>query len=190
MKAGFRKSRTAIENEDVKSIFSIFLRYVLLIVLAYFFFFSPIFYNLFLKLTIYPVNTILGLFYDTNIQFNQILIGDKIIEIISACVAVSAYFLLLCLNLLTPAIRRRLTSIVLSFVLLLLFNILRIFLLSVLFVQEYVYFDTLHKTLWYSLNLIIVAGIWFLTAYLFKVKSIPVYSDFKFLFQLIKKSKK
>jgi exosortase/archaeosortase family protein len=169
-------------------IWNILFRYFLLLILAYFFFFTPFFYEIFLKLTIYPLNFLLNVFYTSTIDFNTLVIESKIIEIIDACVAVSAYFLLLCLNLLTPNIKRRFYALAFSFILLLLFNILRIFILSILFIQEYVYFEQLHKLLWYTLNILIVIGVWFLTAYIFKVKSIPVYSDFKSLIRGYKNS--
>jgi len=165
---------------------SIFLRYLILLGSTYFFFFSQVFYNLFLKLTIYPVHFFLGLFYDTLLIYDSLIINQTIIEIVPACVAVSAYFLLFALNLLTPNIRKRLNSILFSFLILLVFNILRIFILAILFINNSSGFDILHKTLWYSLNLIVVIGIWFLTAYIFKFKDIPVYSDFKLLINKIR----
>jgi exosortase/archaeosortase family protein len=169
--------------------YGIFLRYFILLLSALLFY-SPLFYNTLLVLTIYPTNFLLGIFYNSGVSFNTIFIGSKSIEIIDACVAVSAYFLLFALNLLTPNIRKRVYSIIFSFILLLLFNILRISMLSMLFINQYAYFEVVHKVLWYSLNLLAVIGIWFLTAYLFKVKSIPVYSDFKAVINSIKSTNK
>ena len=38
-------------------------------------------------------------------------------------------------------------------------------------------FDITHKIFWYSLSILFVVGIWFLEVKLFKIKSIPFYSD-------------
>ena len=172
---------------------TIFARYIFLLVVTVFMLFYQGFYNLFLKLTIYPVNSLLSIFYNSFVYGNKILVENSAIEIIPACVAVSAYLLLAMLNLTTPIrLRKRLYSLVFSFIALLFLNILRIFFLSLLLMKDYVYFELLHKIFWYSLSIILVVAIWFLTIYLFKIKEIPVFSDFKFIYSLNKarKSKK
>ncbi len=161
------------------------LRYILLLILGIFF---SYFYNFFFKATIYSSEFILSLFYETFIIENKIVFLNKIIEIVPACVGLSAYFLLLILNLSIPMnFKTRVKSILFSVLLLFLLNIFRIFLLAVLFIKDYTYFNILHKVFWYLLSTIFVIAIWFLTTKLFKIKSIPIYTDFRFLMSVIKR---
>jgi len=158
----------------------LFTRYLVILLAALLLFYSGIFYSIFLGLTIYPVSWLLALFFNARVIFDSILVNNLIISIIPACVAVSAYFLLFMLNFLTSMKPiQRASSLVFSFALLLMFNILRILILSVLYVNGNAYLEIIHKTLWYSLNILVVIGIWFLSVYLFDIKNIPVYSDFK-----------
>lgn len=175
-----------MKKESNTNVFLLFIRYFSLIVI-WFIFNSSIIYNIFLNLTIRPVNILLSFFYDSIIIGNSIIINSTLIEIIPACVAISAYFLLFILNFTTsmPA-RTRVKSILFSFSILLIINILRIFILSILFLNKYAYYDIVHKTFWYLLSILIVIGIWFYSVYLFKIKNIPIYSDFKSLIKDIK----
>lgn len=160
---------------------SLFLRYILLLAIGLAFA-TPIFYNILLPLTIYPVYFILKLFYDALIYSPYIFVETIAIEIIPACVAASAYFLLIILNLVTPMSKKqRRYSLLFSILSLLIINILRILLLSVLLIKEAIYFDIVHKVLWFGVSIILVVVIWFLTVYLFKIKDIPAYSDIKLL---------
>ena len=163
----------------------IFLRYLSLILLGPIIFSSNLFYSLFLKLTIYPISWLLSLYSTSLVAFDIIVIQGSRIEIIAACVAVSAYFLLIAINLLTPMKPlKRLGSLVLSCLLLLLFNILRIFLLTLLYLHNYDHLNLVHKTLWYTLNLLIVVLIWFFMVWAFKIKNVPIFSDFMAIWQL------
>ncbi len=151
----------------------IFLRYLILIILG----FLP-FNIIFSSLTILPVYFLLNIFYEMSIIGNTFLVAGFEIEVISACIAGSAYYLLLVLNLTTSMkAKQRVYSLLFSFLSLLVVNILRIFLLSILLIEKSAFFDITHKLFWYILNIILVAGIWFLTVWLFKIKKVPVYSD-------------
>ncbi len=172
-------------EEKSKALFFVLLRYLCLFILA--FIFTTIFYNFFLKLTIYPTNLFLNIFYNSEILGNFIILQSKAIEIIPACVAVSAYLLLLIFNLTTPMPPiKRVKSLIFSFASLLLINILRILFLAILFVNDYGYFEEIHKLFWYFLSTIFVVGIWFASVGIFKIKAIPVYTDFKTLISSIK----
>jgi hypothetical protein len=46
-------------------------------------------------------------------------------------------------------------------------------------VSDYVYFDQLHVFFWYFASTLLVVLVWFATAYVFKIRNIPIYSDFK-----------
>ena len=162
-----------------KKILSLAIRYLILVLFGIF---LSVFYKIFLPLTLYPVYFLLNLIYEVSISGIILTIGGKSIEIIGACVAASAYYLLLILNLVTPMkIKKRIYSLLFSLGLLLILNILRIVILSALYVEEFAFFDFTHKAFWYVLSIVFVIGIWFLTVKVFKIKQIPAYSDFKFI---------
>ncbi len=166
----------------------ILIRYLILIIVA-----IPnlwLFYTIFTPLTLYPVYWLLGLFHDVSLLAgNILLINMQVpIELIESCIAGAAYYLLLILNLATPGIKTktRIKAILFSFVVLLIINILRIFILSLIAVSESSIFDVTHKVLWYLLSTIFVVLIWFAEVKIFKIKQIPFYSDIKFLFKKTK----
>lgn len=170
-------------NKKSKEIYNIFLRYIIIVLVA-----LPnlwLFYFIFTPLTLYPVYFLLNLFFDVFLTGSIINLQNHVIEIIGACVAGSAYYFLLALNLSIPKIKlqKRLKMIVFSFAFLLIMNILRIFLLSLFFISDSYLFDITHKLFWYFLSTIFVVGIWFIEVKLFKIKEIPFYSDAKFLYK-------
>ncbi len=169
-------------------LFSIFKRYTLLLLLTAFFLYSKSLYNVLLIVTLYPAAFITNLFHSSYVYSSLLFIGDKVIDIIPACIAVSAYVFLLILNLTTPmSLKKRIYALSFSFFALLLLNILRIISLILLLMGNYSNFELVHKILWYSLSIVFVILIWFITAYVFKIKNIPVYTDIK---QIIKNYKK
>jgi exosortase/archaeosortase family protein len=168
-------------------ILNVIIRYLILLVIGIIG--TTFFYFIFSFLTIQPVYFLLSLFFNPSLVSNIIIINNLPIEIIGACIAGSAYYLLLILNLSIPNIKsaKRILMFLFSFSILLILNILRIFLLSVMYVSQVSFFDITHKLFWYVGSIVFVVGIWFLTVSLFKIKEIPFYSDIKFL---LKKSKK
>ena len=176
-------------NKLPKQFLDLLIRYAILIIIA-----LPglsLFYFIFTPLTVYPVYFLLSLFFDTSLMGNIILIGEFPIELIGACIAGSAYYLLLILNLSVPKIKlqKRAKMILLSFASLLILNILRIFLLSITFLSGTSWFDITHKLFWYLGSTIFVVGIWFAEVKLFKIKESPFYSDIRNLFNLISRKK-
>jgi exosortase/archaeosortase family protein len=172
-----------------KDYYSIIIRYLILIFIS-----IPnlyIFYLIFTPLTIYPVYFILNLFFEVFIQENTLSINGFSIEIIKACVAGSAYYLLLILNLSIPKInlKKRLNMILFAFSSLLILNILRIFLLTSLLLIYPSLFNITHKLFWYLISIIFVIAIWFTEVKIFKIKQIPIYSDIKLLIKQINKPK-
>ena len=164
---------------------NIALRYLLLIIVS-----LPgltIFYIVFTPLTAYPVYWLLSLVYDAALMSGNIILINNFfpIELIEACIAGSAYYLLLILNLATPGIRldKRIKAIIFSFLVFLLVNIIRIVLLSSMAVSGSPIFDATHKIFWYLVSTVFVVGIWFAEVKLFRIKEIPFWSDFKFLFK-------
>lgn len=178
-------------NKLEEKLGSIFIRYFLMILgglsgLA-------IFSIVFTPLTLYPSYFLLDLFFNTSLSGIVILInGIFPIEIIESCVASSAYYLLFILNLSIPniKIKKRLTILGESFLILLIVNLLRIFFLSLLYISGSNLFDFSHRVFWYLSNIIFIAGIWFIMVKHYKLKKIPFYTDVKFLFNLLKSSKK
>lgn len=170
-------------KKETRGLFNVLLRYFILLVVA-----IPnlyLFYLIFTPLTLHPVRLLLEIFYDTILVNNIIIINSTLpIELIPACIAGAAYYLLLILNLSTPKIKwkPRLKMILISFTSLLVLNIFRIFLLSIIAFSGSPLFDITHKIFWYALSTVFVVGIWLLLVKKFKVKEIPLYSDLKFLY--------
>lgn len=167
-----------------KRFLDILIRYAILILIA-----LPnlwLFYFIFTPLTVYPVYFLLNLFFDVSLVSNLIeVLNCPSIEIIPACVAGSAYYLLLILNLSLQKIKlqKRLNMILIAFISFLLINIIRVFLLSTIFILDFSWFDIAHKLFWYIGSIVFVIGIWFAEMKFFKIKEIPFYSDIKFLYK-------
>ena len=179
-----KKKRSLKQNKNNKKIVFIFVRYLILITLSIS---LPVFYRILTPLTIYSTAGILKIFYSVSIFGDIISISGVLIQIISACVAGSAYLLLLIINLtISMNKKQRVYSILFSLGLLFIVNILRIVFLAILLVQGFNFFDFIHKLFWYLLSTVFVIIIWFLTAYLFKIKKIPVYSDLMGFIRTIK----
>ncbi len=166
------------------SVESIIIRYLILIAVA-----IPnmwILFEIFTPLTIYPVKWILSIFFSvSSISGNTLLLNQTIsIELISACVAGAAYYLLLMLNLFTPGIKikKRIYMILSAFGIFLIVNILRIVILSALAYSHFAFFDITHEIFWYAISTVFVVGIWFWQVKAFKIREIPLYSDLKFLY--------
>jgi len=164
----------------------IFIRYLIIALVA-----IPnlfVFYFIFTPATIYPVFGAFKIFFrEVLLIGNTFQISNEFfIEIIPACIAGSAYYLLFILNLSIPKtkIKKRIKMLLFSFAFLLVLNILRIVILSLIFVYSSAnLFDITHKLFWYFGTTIFVVLIWFIEVKTFKIKEIPVYSD---IIELIK----
>ena len=155
-----------------------FLRYLILLAFAFRDLF--IFYWIFTPLTIFPIYFLLSLFFKVSLVSSTIFINHISIDIISACIGASAYYLLLILNLTTSMnTKKRIYSLLFSFLFLLACNILRIFFFSLLFIYNPILFNLSHLLFWYIFSAVLVFLTWFLTIKLFKIKEIPIYSDLK-----------
>lgn len=145
-------------------------------------------YLIFTPLTVYPVLGILKFFYSSiTLENNTFVLGDYIINIIPACIAGAAYYLLIILNLATPMqAKNRTKSLVFILLSFLVLNITRLLFFSALFFAGYRYFDIAHKIVWFLGSTLLVVIIWFVNITLFKIKAIPAYTDLKNLVKLIK----
>ena len=168
-----------------ESILFIFLRYIFLLLIA-----LPrldLFYLVFTPLTIYPVYFLLSLFYTPFLAGNLISINSVSISLVNACIAGSAYYLLLILNLSVPMHwKKRIYSLAFSMLSFLILNIIRIVMFSILLINSFQYFDITHKIFWYLLSGVFIFLIWIATIKLFKIKDIPFYTDLKGIYQLTK----
>jgi len=183
-KVGYIKNSISDLKSEDKNLYFIFLRYLIILLLGLGNIY--VFYAIFTPLTLYPVYYILKLFFTVGINGTSIYIGSSgffnsshVIELIPACIAGSAYYLLFILNMATYInFKKRLYSLIYSFILLLILNILRIIIISILFISNSLYFELTHKIFWYSLSIFFVVLIWFSEVIFFKIKNIPIYSDF------------
>ncbi|PIN90235.1 hypothetical protein COU57_03955 [Candidatus Pacearchaeota archaeon CG10_big_fil_rev_8_21_14_0_10_32_14] len=163
---------------------NILYRYIILLLIA-----IPgisIFYFLFTSLTIYPVYYLVQIYSKATLYGNLITLSNNIsLEIVGACVAGSAYLLLTILNLSTSNIKlkKRILMLLSSYFIFLIFNIIRIVFLGYLVFIGSAYFDIVHSVLWYGISTIFVVALWFAQIHYFKVNSIPIYSDIKFLYK-------
>ena len=161
-------------------------RYLILLFLVLSF---SLFYEFLTNITLFFSAGLLKLFFNSVFINNATIIINSgvMIEIIPACIAGSAYILLLILNLtISMKIKQRILSILLSSLLLFALNVLRISFLSVLYYNNFLFFEFTHKLFWYLLSTIFVVGIWFFTAKIFAIKEIPVYSDIILIMKVIK----
>lgn len=182
-KRGKVKKRKEKEIDIKKSFLETFLRYVIILLSSINGFW--LFYFIFTPLTIYPVYWILNIFFNASLLGEIVLLNNIVpIELVPACIAGSAYFLLLALNLSTRdiKIKKRLSMIGVSFLSLWVVNIIRIFSFAMIFMAGYFFFDAAHKLFWYGLSTIFVVVIWFVVVKKFNIKTIPFYSDVKYLY--------
>jgi exosortase/archaeosortase family protein len=175
-------------KKDSKYVYSIFLRYIILIITALPSFW--IFYLIFTPLTLYPSYLLLKLLFGASLSAHIILIGKYSIpvQIIDACIAGSAYYLLLILNLSIPSIKfkKRIKMIGFAFSSFLIINIVRIVVLSSIYLLKPNIFDISHKLSWYIGSIILIVAIWFIEVKKFNIKGIPFYSDLKAMYKNIK----
>lgn len=174
-------------NKDSRKFIFILIRYLILLAAM---FSLPIIYWIFTPLTSYLSFYLLKLFFNGVFIFkNTLLISpDTIIELIPACIAGSAYLLLLILNLTVPMnLKKRIFSIISSFLILLALNVIRILILSILYKKNAIFFDYTHLIFWYFLSTVFVIGIWFFTVKIFSINEIPVYTDIKYIISKTKK---
>jgi exosortase/archaeosortase family protein len=164
---------------------NLLLRYIILALLAFNNLY--LFYAILTPITVYSSYFLIKLVLPVTINNITIASNNESIMLVKACIAGSAFYLLTILNLTTPMpLKKRILSLLFSYLSLFILNVLRIFIVAALFFNNSTFFDVSHKLFWYLLSIIFVILIWFASAYLFQIKSIPVYSDFLALKQLYK----
>jgi len=182
-----RKTNSKKENKKFYFLISRYLITLIFTIIG-----ASLFHYLFKPLTVYPSFFLLDLFYDVVLEGIVLNFPEFIanVHIVEACIAGSGYLLLLILSLTTPMkIKKRLQSLLFLFSSFLTINILRIFIFSIIFLHWMTVFNILHMATWYFLSAVFVFVLWIVNINIFKIKEIPVYTDFKFLLGIIKKGK-
>jgi len=170
--------------EEKNGVLYLVLRYGVLVLLGLFN--LRLFYLIFTPLTVFPVYRVLSLIDPSSrlLGSNLIFFSGFYAEIIPACVAGAAYYLLFIFNLTTPMQWsqrwKSLLFLVFSFLFL---NILRILVFAGLLSSGFQYFDVAHKLTWYFGSTVMVVIVWFVNVWIFKIKNIPIYTDMKDLFE-------
>tara|TARA_Y100000310_G_scaffold337740_1_gene425587 strand:- start:2815 stop:3369 length:555 start_codon:yes stop_codon:yes gene_type:complete len=174
-------------KKESKKLINIFLRYLLILVMSLGNLY--IFYKVLSPLTINFLNLILSIFTKTQVLGNTIFLPTVTIEIVRACVAGAAFFLLFILILSTSDIKskERLKILIISLITLFILNILRI--LFLILIRGNTYFVTIHWISWHLISILFVVIIWFLIVKKYNIKKIPLYSDLNYLYNLVKISK-
>jgi exosortase/archaeosortase family protein len=172
-----------------REVFFLLLRYIILVIIA-----IPnlyLFYLVFTPLTVYPTFFLFSIIdsasYIVSGTTNVIFFKGYFANIIPACVAGAAYFLLLILNLTTPmSVKKRIWSIIFLLGAFLILNLLRIFVFALLLSKGYQYFDLAHTATWYFGSTALVVLIWFSNIFIFRIKSIPIYTDLMHIYKSIR----
>ena len=166
----------------------LFVRYTLVLILGLGN--LAIIYALCTPLTLYPLSSILRVFYPQAIQAGATITIDRyVVVIVPACIAGAAYYLLIALNMLTPMpMQKRIHSmafLVLSF---LVVNLIRIILFINLYIKQgQAVFTQWHAAVWYGGSTLLVVAVWLTSVQIYKIKAIPVYTDIKNLYHYIKR---
>jgi len=161
-------------------------RYVVLFLLGLFK--LKLFVLIFTPLTVYPVFWALSLVDSSArlLENNLFFFSGIYAQIIPACVAGAAYYLLLILNLTTPMeARQRVKSIGFLVGTFLVLNVLRILIFIAVAIEGMHYFDLAHNFVWYFGSTVLVVLVWFFNVWLFKIKGIPIYTDMRRIFEEI-----
>lgn len=152
--------------------------------------FRSIFYIIFTPLTLHWSYFFFNIFVP-----ESALVGTKLLtftnsfDFVPACTAASAYMLLAFLVLLTKDIRpvERLKMFVYGSLAILAFNLVRIELLLFFFFKFNQAYPAVHLFFWKFMSTVFVVAVWLILAKIYKIKSIPIYSDLKYILRQIKR---
>lgn len=141
--------------------------------------------KVFFFLTIHTSYYLLNLIKIKTILISPYLITfSNYIRFSSACAIISAYFFLLLLIILTKDIsfKKRIKMFLLGSLMMFLINIARIIVLILILERNgFNAFQQAHDIIWMIMGSVLVALIWIFLIKVYHVKSIPIYSDIKYL---------
>lgn len=171
-------------NKDYKKIINLFLRYAIILILGVGNLY--IIYGALTPLTVNATNLAIKILTPTTLINNTIHFSQATIEIAAPCVAGSAFYLLLALLLSTSNVKpkTRIYSILTAVAILFTLNITRILILASMITSPN--FEIIHWIFWHILSTIFVVATYVATIKLYKIESIPVYSDIKHIRSLVK----
>lgn len=153
--------------------------------------FSNIFYFIFSPLTVYGTYLLLKILnYTPILEPDSIITYGYTLNFVPACTAASAYYLLTLLIILTKDIKLKTAILMwlLGSFLILAMNLLRIsILIIILITMSKDFFSTLHLFFWKIISSIYVFIVWVALIIIFKIKTIPILSDIKYLLNIILK---
>jgi exosortase/archaeosortase family protein len=176
--------RTKFNNKELKKIIGLFARYLFILALGIGNLY--LIYKIFTPITFFILNKTLFIFANAHFSQGIFYFQNFNIELVQACIAGSAFFLLIFLIFSTANIKpkKRILMLITSISILLLLNYARIVFL--ILIANSIYFEIIHWVLWNLVSILLVVATWFLVAKIYKINSIPVYSDIKFLLDNIK----
>ena len=161
-------------NKDSKTILDVSARYLLIFLLGLGN--LAVFYWVFTNPTVFFSRLILSFFGEAISIDEFIIFKDTLFEVARACVAGSAYYLLFILSMAIPLnLIKRLKLIVYCFGIFFIVNVARIVFMAL--IVGHTYFNEIHIFTWNVFSTLFVVFIWFSAVKIFKVKSIPIYSD-------------
>ncbi len=143
-------------------------------------------------ITIYGSYILLFSFFDVVVKGKILFVNGFPFEIVEACVATTAYFLLWLLCFLTKDIKLkiRLKLLLYGFLLILGMNLIRIALLVFIAMKYgFAWFTLVHLAFWNFVTGIYVALVWIFLVMKFKIYGVPVYDDLRTLYKMVFKDK-
>jgi exosortase/archaeosortase family protein len=180
-----------------KHLIFLFIRYIFLAIFAlgnlyiFYLIFTPLTYfsSLWAIKTFYIENfsyAVGGFNLDAGNLISLVSVNGQTINanIIPACIAGAAYYLLTIFNLTTPMkFTKRIASLFFILGIFFLLNTTRIIIFMIFLINGNTnFFDIAHSTSWYFGSTALIILIWFANVLIFRIKSIPIYSDLKNLF--------
>lgn len=137
-------------------------------------------------ITIYGSYILLVSFFDVAVKGKILLVNGFPFDIVEACVATTAYYLLWLLCFLTKDIKLKIRFKLLFYGFLLIFgmNLIRISLLVFIAMKYgFAWFTLVHLAFWNFVTGIYVALVWIFLVMKFRVYGIPVYDDLRTLYK-------
>lgn len=152
----------------------------------------PVIYFLLNSLTFYISYYSVSYFSPNLISSTAFIINNVRLNFINACTAGSAYLLLILLTLTVDIKPKKALKVLFTGSLLIFIaNIIRIDILIVALIKYGSnLFNTLHLLFWKILSTLFVVFLWILLTKWFKIKEIPIYSDFKHVHKFYKRHKR
>lgn len=163
------------------------MKYAYNAIIRYLLCFIPItIYTLILTpITVYLTALIL-FYYKPQVSGIIITIRNINFEFIQACIASYAYWLITFLTLTVKdlELKKRIKMILVGFIMIMAMNLIRIVTLVITKLNASVnVYEIIHSIFWKFISWIYVVIVWIFLINYFKVKSIPVYDDLKYLYK-------